>query len=121
MTRYADAQAKAREWFATVTRPATPIGPYTVCDAVADYLDWFRARRKSIKETEASLNAFVLPRLGDDDVSSLSAAELRKWHADIAAAAPRLRTKPGNQQKVRDTAGDPEAQRRRQATARPLP
>jgi integrase len=114
---YADAQAKAREWFATVTRPASPTGPYTVCDAVADYLDWFRTRRKSIKETEASVNAFILPRLGDDDVSSLSAAQLRKWHADIAAAAPRVRTKPGDQQKVRDTNGDPEAQRRRRATA----
>jgi hypothetical protein len=115
---YAAAQAKAREWFATVTRPATPTGPYTVRDAVADYLDWFCATgRKSIKETKASIDAFILPRLGDDDVSSLSAAQLRKWHADIAAAAPRLRTKPGGQQKVRDTAGDPEAQRRRRATA----
>jgi integrase len=115
---YADAQAKAREWFATVTRPATPTGPYTVRHAVADYLDWFRATgRKSIKETEASINAFILPQLGDEDVLSLTPARLRKWHAEIAAAPPRLRTKPGDQQKVRDTNGDPEAQRRRRATA----
>jgi integrase len=102
-----------------VTKPAQPnTGPYTVRHAVADYLDWFRATgRKSIKETEASVKAFILPRLGDDNVSSLSAAHLRKWHAEIAAAPPRLRTKPGKAQKVRDTAGDPEARRRRRATA----
>jgi hypothetical protein len=116
---YADAQARARVWFDTVTKPAQPnTGPYTVRHAVADYLDWFRATgRKSIKETEASVKAFILPNLGDDKVPSLSAAQLRKWHSEIAAAAPRLRTKPGNQQKVRDTAGDPEARRRRRATA----
>ena len=48
---------------------------------------------------------------------SLTPARLRKWHGDIAAASPRLRTKPGNAQKMRDTNGDPEAPRRRRATA----
>jgi integrase len=115
---YADAQTRAREWFATVTRPANPTGPYTVADAVADYLDWFKATgKKSIKETEASVGAFILPQLADADIRSLTPARLRKWHMDIAAAAPRLRTRPGETQKVRDTAEDPEAQRRRHATA----
>ena len=36
---------------------------------------------------------------------------------DIAAAPPRLRTRPGEKQKVRDTSEDPEAQRRRRASA----
>jgi integrase len=117
-TSYADAQTRAREWLATVTKPAHPTGPYTVGDAVADYLDWFRATgRKSVNETEASVHAFILPRLGNDNVLSLTPARLRKWHADIAAAPPRLRTKPGNTQKVRNTASDPEAPRRRRATA----
>jgi integrase len=115
---YAQAQTKARDWFAAVTRPGTPAGPYTVRNAVADYLDWFRATgKKSIKETEASVNAFILPQLGDIDVAMLSPARLRNWHMAIAAAPPRLRTRPGEKQKVRDTADDPEAQRRRHATA----
>jgi integrase len=115
---YAQAQTKARDWFSTVTKSAIPAGPYTVRDALIDYLDWFRATgRKSIKETEASVKAFILPQLGDDDVLSLTPARLRKWHTEIAAAPPRLRTRPGNTQKVRDTGGDPEAPRRRQATA----
>jgi integrase len=115
---YAHAQTEARDWFATLVRPEKPAGPYTVRDAVTDYLDWFRATgRKSIKETEASVGAFILPQLGDDDVLSLTPARLRKWHMDIAAAPPRLRTRTGQKQNVRDTNGDPEATRRRRATA----
>jgi integrase len=115
---YAQAQTKARDWFATVTRPAKPSGPYTVKDTVTDYLDWFRATgRKSIKETEASANAFILPELGDNEIQSLTAARLRNWHMELAAASPRLRTKKGETQNVRDTASDPEAPRRRRATA----
>jgi integrase len=115
---YAQAQTRAREWLASVTRPTNLTGPYTIGDAVADYLDWFKATgKKSIKETEASVNAFIRPRLGDVDVLWLTPARLRQWHLDIAAAPPRLRTRPGERQKVRDTADDPEAQRRRRATA----
>ena len=115
---YAQAQTKARDWFAALARPDKPAGPYTVRDAVTDYLDWFRATgRKSIKETEASVHAFILPQLGNEDLLPLTAARLRQWHMDIAAAFPRLRTKPGKKQNVRDTARDPEAPRRRRATA----
>src|SRR4051812_1144921 len=116
---YADAQGMAREWFASITKPARPAtGPYRVRDAVADYLDWFRATgKKSIKETEASVSAFILPQFGDVEIGSITPARLRKWHMDIAAAPPRLRTRPGEKQKVRDTSDDPEAQRRRRASA----
>src|SRR6516225_1892159 len=75
---YAQAQTKARDWFSTITKPATPAGPYTVRDAITDYLDWFRATgRKSVKETEASVKAFMLPQLGDDDILSLTPTRLR--------------------------------------------
>ena len=58
------------------------------------YLDWFKATgKKSLKETEASVNAFILPGLATR--LALAAARLRKWHAEIASAPPRLRTRPG--------------------------
>src|SRR5579864_1157213 len=83
---FARAQERAREWFADITKPTQPAGPYLVCAAIADYLDWFRASgRKSIIETEASVNAFILPKLGDHQVASLTAAQLRKWNSDLAA------------------------------------
>jgi hypothetical protein len=45
---YADAETRAREWFAAVTTPERPVaGPYKVRDAIADYLDWFRRPAKS--------------------------------------------------------------------------
>ena len=58
-----------------------------------------------------------MPQLGADEVKSLDATRLRQWHAAIAAAAPRLRTRPGQLQNVRDTTDDPEASRRRRASA----
>ena len=115
---YAQAQAKAREWFESLTRPSRSTGPYTVADAVADYLEWFRATgRKSLKETEASVRAFIVPQLRGEDVLALTPARVRKWHTELAAAPPRLRTRPGEKQKARNTVDDPEAPRRRQATA----
>src|SRR5215472_15720950 len=70
---YAQAQTKARDWFSTVMKPAQPTGPSTVRDAITDYLDWFRATgKKSIKEREWSVHAFILPQLGDDDILSLT-------------------------------------------------
>lgn len=116
---YGDAQRRAREWFEAITQPTTaPIGPYTVANAARDYLDWFSASgRKSIKETEASVKAFILPQLGGEQVKTVSATRLRQWHATVAAAPPRLRTRPGQKQNVRDTSDDPEAARRRRASA----
>jgi len=116
---YVDAQRRARDWFEAVSQPTAPTtGPYTVTDAARDYLDWFSTSgRKSLKETEASVKAFILPRLGAEEVKGLSATRLRQWHAGIAAAPPRLRTRPGQKQNIRDTSADPEASRRRRASA----
>ena len=36
--------------------------------------------KKSIYATEASVGAFILPQLGDAEVGSLTATQLRKWH-----------------------------------------
>jgi hypothetical protein len=89
---YAQAQIRAREWLTTVTRPTNLTGPYTVGDAVADYLDWFKATgKKSIKETEASINALILPRLCDVDVLSLTrgaASSMAHGHRHGTPAAP---------------------------------
>src|SRR3954452_20982946 len=69
--------------------PARPaIGPYTVRDAVADYLDWFKATgKKSIKETEASVGAFILPQLGDAEVGVTNLSiKLHALHPPAPAA-----------------------------------
>jgi|SRR5680860_242443 len=63
------------------------------------------------------MEAHALPRLGKLEVASLTADKLRKWHADLARKPPRLRSKPGEQQKYRPLTEDEQALRRRRASA----
>ena len=52
------------------------------------------------------INAFIRPTLGKLEVAALKAEQLRRWRADLASAAPRLRTKTGEKQKHREAADD---------------
>ncbi len=59
-----------------------------------------------------------MPKLGNIACIDLTALELRKWLADTAAAAPRLRTRKSEKQQYRKIDIDEEEQRRRRrATA----
>lgn len=118
---FAQAQERARAWFGQTAREAAgeeAAGPYTVASAMRDYVQWFQDERfKTVNDKRYMASAFILPELGDTEVTRLRARTIRDWHRSIAATAPRLRTRPGDEQKHRDTSGDPHAQRRRQATA----
>lgn len=118
---FAQAQEKAREWFSQVARRAAGkpdvTGPYTLAEAVQDYLNWFRAHRKGLRDTEYSLKGYILPEFGPLELSELTAERLREWHRKLAETAPRLRTSKGRPQQYRDTTHDPEAERKRRATA----
>ena len=46
--------------------------PYTVAKAMTDYLDWFRAHRKSVGATELKVTAHILPALGNQEVEKLT-------------------------------------------------
>jgi integrase len=95
---------------------ASRLGAYTVKDAVADYLVHLEGRA-SWKDSKKRLEAFVLPAFGDKLVNELDDDEIRKWHRGIARQGARTRTKKGAPQNYRNTEGDPEAQRKRQASA----
>jgi integrase len=84
---------------------------------VSDYVAWFGAHRESLTAMRASAEALILPQLGKIEVQELTTAKLRAWHEALAAAPPRLRSAKGKAQRYRDTADDPEAARRRKATA----
>lgn len=121
---FAEAQARARAWIADAAREAEGVGPvrgpYTVGDAMDDYLaDYKRRGGKAAKDTATRINTFVKPALGAELVAKLTAKRLRDWHAALAAAPARLRTsktaEERNQRPV--SADDPEAMRRRRATA----
>ena len=115
------AQAKARKHFVARKREAAGLpahsGPYTVKDCVTAYLLWMDGARKSAKDARARAEALIVPKLGDTECARLTADEIQRWLNDLAKQPPRLRTKKGEKQQYRDMDGDPEAKRRRRATA----
>jgi integrase len=115
---YAQAQAKAREWLASLSEKSE-IGPYTVDQCLDHYVAEYKRRGgKALSRVVGSISAFIRPRLGKYEVDSLIATIIRHWQTEIATAPPRLRTRSGQQQKVRAISpDDPDAVRRRRASA----
>jgi integrase len=107
---------QAQEHARSMRVPGTHGGPYTVQQAIADYLEAI-ADKSSVSGVKARLHAYVLPAFGGTLVSELDADEIRKWHRGIASRPPRVRTKPGAPQAYRKNGDDPENTRKRQASA----
>lgn len=85
---YAFAETEAR-------RTIAPAGPYTVANAVADYLIWYRAHRKAYRDTELTCQVHILPALGAMPVADLTTPHIRQWHEQLAATPARIRRKAG--------------------------
>lgn len=113
------AQAEARR-----VAERGPAPSYTVRDATTDYLTWFRDNRKSVDATEATINAHILPALGDRAIASLTAEDIKAWRDKLARAHARKRTSKGRAQAHKSHDDDEltpeqrdEAKRARRATA----
>jgi integrase len=95
-------------------------GPYTVADAIRDY---FEAREhrgsKGVKDDRRSAEARILPELGAKRVDRLTASHIRSWHAALAKAPKRVRTKATAERHATRAieTNDAEAVRARRATA----
>jgi integrase len=116
---YWQAQTKARERMVSRAHHAAgKVGPLTVRDATEQYLEWLESKRKSAYDARRRAEAFIYPKLGNIEVSTLTADLLHKWHTGLAKEPPRLRTKKGKAQRHRDfDSSDDDAVRRRQASA----
>ena len=114
---FGQAQAKAREWLAGVEHEAGRVyGPYTVDQALNDYLGQSQAR--DLKNTQRRVNAIIRPRLGYVQCAKLTARQIENFRNDIASAPARLRTATGAEQNVRIIDDDDEdARRKRKASA----
>jgi integrase len=120
------AETAARNWIARHHRiaaglepepVASPSAPYVVADAMSDYVADYLARGgKSPKTMRAAIDAHILPVLGTLPVGRLTRERLTTWHRGLALAPARLRSRKG-QQRHRDATDDPDAPRRRRATA----
>ncbi len=120
---FAQAQALARARHVEIVRRENDLpedqGPYTVRMAVTEYLAWMETHRKSGREAKWQADAFILPKLGSVECAKLSARKLHKWLTEVAAEAPRLRSKrtaTTPRYRTIDLNND-EARRRRRSTA----
>jgi integrase len=116
---YKQAQQRARERLVSRAHGEAGVtGPFRVADAMDQYFEFLESEGRSqdaIRDARYRDRAFIRPKLGDDEVTSLTADKLRKWRDGLATSAPRLRTKPGEKQKHKDVDGD-EGRRARRAS-----
>jgi integrase len=112
------AQATARERMVLRAHEgAGKAGPLTVKDAIEAYLDFLEGNRKTAQDARYRADAFILPKLGNVEVASLTTDQLRKWHAAMAKMPRRIRTGRGSAQRYAIPNGDEEEVRRRRASA----
>jgi integrase len=93
------------------------VGPLTVNVALDDYLDFLVTNRKTADDSRYRTDALIRPVLGDVEVATITAKQIRKWHADLAKSPARLRTRKGEAQQYRKLGTDAEAIRRRKSSA----
>ncbi|TPV99384.1 MAG: Tyrosine recombinase XerD [Beijerinckiaceae bacterium] len=112
---------KDEEWKALGIAPVT--GPYTVKNAIEDYLA-ARERRgsKGVRADRYAAEARVIPKLGAIEISKLTAKHIRDWHEAVAYAPKLVRTKKFATERATRPVGakDPEEVRARRSTANRL-
>lgn len=120
------AQRVARGWFARKARDLAGVdegdahGNATVADAMAAYLAWYGLHRKpsGLATARAAAERHILPELGALPLARLTAGRIRRWHEALAEAPPMVRAARGAAGPAyRETSGDPDAKRKRRATA----
>ncbi|MGL4961007.1 MAG: tyrosine-type recombinase/integrase [Inquilinus sp.] len=115
------AQEAARSWFGKLAKEDagdTAGGPYSVREALEDYLTAYERRGgKAASSMRSIVKAHIVPTLGDIDVTKLLRRDIDKWFDGIAKAPPRLRTRKGEPQAFREANDSTELIRRRRASA----
>jgi integrase len=123
---FSQAQAAARDRYARATRsanglPEPSVGPYTVDDALDDYLTWLDGEgrgEKNIADVKAKAKTHIRPKLGNVRLDRLTAKQISDWLHALAKAPPRLRSKAGKRIRHRQVnMSDPEVKRARRSAA----
>jgi integrase len=119
---YGQAQKAARDWWRAELRREeghdTRHGPFTVKDAVDDYLKAYQRRGgKAVYDTRRAAETHILPALGSVPVAKLTARKIEDWHHRLAEQPARVRTKAGRKQRHRANDASQDGIRKRRATA----
>jgi integrase len=113
------AQAKAHGWFEEQSRGGEAAkGPFTVGDALDEYIEGFRGRDGKIPaDLHSRVEKIIRPALGHHEVASLTTKLISTWHTNRSKSAAKLRTgKRAAEQNSRPVEGA-DAVRRRRSTA----
>jgi integrase len=120
---YWQAQEHARRWAERQRQIADGRlreGPYTVADAVKDYLGEINAEKSpaAVQGARYVFDAWILPELGSIRLDKLTTDRLNRWRNKIATQPKRVRSKrTASEPATRETADDDDARRARKATA----
>ncbi len=82
------AQESARDMRGSKKRSGAP---YSVSQAIADYLAEHLEGKPSYYEIKTRLEAYAIPAFGDTLVTDLTAEKIRRWHNVIAKQGARIR------------------------------
>jgi integrase len=115
---FGQAEVKARKMVETPNNGR--IERLTVRRALDRYVEFKRSEGKSVRDILSRGAAHILPALGALVVSELTAEQLRKWLATMAAAPAQTRPKAGKPQYKADPATDEDMRRRRASANRVL-
>jgi integrase len=95
-----------------VRGPRVAAGAYTIGAALDDYLRFLKSDGRSeraIKDARYRADSLIRPKLGAVKIGQLTSDRLRRWRDELVSVGPRLRTRPGEEQRYRD--GDTRASR----------
>lgn len=111
---YFQAQARAKERASDPEMPLPARNGYTVAEAVADYLEHYRAASgKQTREVERVFDRDIVPTLGSRAVEQLTRRELIQWRDSLIRQKPRNRAG----EVIESDLPPAEQTRRRKATA----
>ena len=95
-------------------------GPYTVADAVRDYLSEIAAEKSpsAVQGAKYVFDAWILPALGSVEAEKLTTDQLNRWRNKIATQPKRIRSRrTALEPATRLTPDDDDARRARKASA----
>jgi integrase len=116
---FRQADDAARAWFEEQARGGEkPVGPFTVSAALDEYEADFKTRKGAVpSDLKSRIDEIIKPALGHHEVASLTQKIVGDWHKARAVSPAKLRTRKGAEQQNQRPADDPEALRKRRATA----
>jgi integrase len=111
---------QAQEYARKILREQAGGGVGTVADAVAAYLKYLEDENRSaasVKNVRHTLEAHVIPELGDIELAKLTSETLKDWFIALSRKPARVRTRKGQPPRHRTRSDNPDHKRARRVSA----